>query len=165
MSQPPSPPKGSLQRTAEIDVNASIEKVFNYITNGQVLPAWLKKSGPISGETRVDIIKGPYSAPGASRKVYFQNGDSLLEQLTWFDPVTYYSYSVTEITAGIRHLTSIGYGQWWFQQINGKTHIKWVYSFLPKNIFARAVLSMFLTMFYTKFMNHSLGLAKAELER
>lgn len=165
MPQSPTPPKSSLQRTAEIDVNAPIQTVFNFISDGDVLSQWLKKSGPISGVTRTEILQGPYSEIGASRRVYFENGDTLVEQLTSFNPVTGYSYSVTGITDSIRLLTSIGYGQWWFEERNGMTHVKWVYSFVPKNLLARIALGIFLSLFYTKFMKQSLKLAKSQLEK
>lgn len=165
MSQSSISAKGLLNRRAETDINASIETVFNYISSGELLPDWLKKCGPVNGVVKTEIVKGPYNFPGASRTVYFDNGDTLTEQLLSFDPVGYYSYSVTKITDPLRHLTSIGYGQWWFENQPGGTHVKWVYSFLPKNLFARLALSIFLSLFYTKFMNQALRLAKARIEK
>lgn len=165
MNQAPGPPKRALHRSAEIDINASLESVFAYISSGEKLPDWLKKCGPVNGAVKVEIVKGPYSFVGASRKVDFDNGDTLVEQLTSYDPFTSYSYSVTHITNSLHHLTNAGFGQWWFTNNNNTTHLKWTYSFVPNNFFARMVLSIFLSLFYTKFMNQSLKLAKANMER
>ena len=165
MEQPPIPVNGVLKRTAEIDISATSQTTFQYISNSDVLPAWLKKCGPINGAVKTVINKGPYSVVGANRTVYFDNGDTIVEQLTWFEPYVYYSYSVTNFSDFLRHLTNIGYGQWWFENIDDKTHVKWVYTFVPKNFFSRMVLSLFLSLFYTKFMNQSLQLAKTQIEK
>lgn len=164
MNQVRNSPKRVLKRSAEIDINASVESVFDYISSGGKLPEWLKKCGPINGAVKVEIIKGPYSFVGASRTVDFDNGDTLVEQLTSYDPFTSYSYSVTHITNSLHNLTRAGYGQWWFTNNNSGTHLKWTYSFVPNNFFAGVVLSLFLSLFYTKFMNRSLKLAKTNLE-
>ena len=165
MNQPPGPPEKALHRSAEIDINASIQTVFNYISSSEKLPEWLKKCGPINGAIKVEVVKGPYSFVGATRTVDFDNGDTLVEELTSYDPVTSYSYSVTHITNSLNKLTRAGYGQWWFTNNNSGTHLKWTYSFVPNNFLAGVVLSIFLSLFYTRFMNHSLKLAKASLER
>lgn len=159
------PTESALAQTAEIHIDQDREAVFNFIASGETLPAWLKKYGPINGATKTVVTKGPYSEIGARRMVYFTDGSTLVEQLLEFEPVAYYSYSVTEITNVLRHLTATGYGQWWFGQAGTTTHVKWVYSFVPKNGLARVLLSVFLSLFYHTFMNQCLQRAKAQLER
>lgn len=165
MEKSPIPTNGVLVRTAEIDVANSRETVFKYISGGEALPAWLKKCGPVNGVVKTVVNKGPYTTVGASRTVYFDDGSTIVEQLTEFDPFSYYAYSVTDITNALRHLTNLGYGQWWFEERAAVTHVKWTYSFVPKNVVARLFLSVFLSLFYKKFMNQALQLAKGQLER
>ena len=165
MEQPPIPVTGVIKRKAAIEVNCRKEAAFAYIDSATSLPDWLKKCGPVNGAVKVEINKGPYSFVGASRTVYFDNGDTIVETLASYTPPVYYSYSVTQFSDFLRHLTNIAYGQWWFQDVGGKTHVTWVYTFVPKNIFSKIILSIFAGLFYKKFMTQCLQLVKGEIEK
>jgi hypothetical protein len=158
------PPHGALSKTAEIEIDRDREEVFRYVSANNTLPAWLKKCGLVNGVTGTTINHGPYSFVGASRTVYFDDQSTLVETLTEYNPYQYYSYSVTNITDKLKSLISIGYGQWWFSDKGSSTQVKWVYSFVPKNFFARIGLSLFMAFFYARFMKQSLQLLKTQLE-
>ena len=165
MLQPPLLPDNVPASTREIDIKGSPEQVFRYISNGITLPDWLKKSGPVSGATRTIITKGPYSFVGATRTVFLTDGSNITEQLLEYQPNNYYSYSITGISDVLRHLTTVAYGQWWFENNGTNTHVKWTYRFVPKNFFARIGLALFLRLFYGQFMNRALLLAKERIEQ
>lgn len=158
------PPKGSLTRNAKLDIQDSPRNVFNYVSSSDTLPDWLRKTGPVNGAVKVTNNEGPYTFVGANRTVIFDDGSSILEQLIDYQPHTYYAYSVTRITNKLRGLISIGYGQWWFVETKSSTQVTWAYSFVPKNFLARILLSLFLSLFYVRFMKHSLHLVQQQLE-
>jgi hypothetical protein len=158
------PKKGILKRSAQVTVNCDKPLAFKFISSSEELPNWLKKSGAIPAALNAKIIKGPYNFVGAKRKVIFDGGDSAIEELMTFNPSSNYSYSITEFSDFLRFLTKEAYGQLWFDTIDDKTRITWEYSFSYRNIFARAFLSLFLSMVYKKFMKNSLLEAKGYIE-
>ena len=159
------PASGTLQRTAEIIVDCNKEKAFRYISGGSHLSHWLKTSGPIAGEKKVEVIQGPYSKPGATRKVVFKNGDSVVEELLSHNAFANYSYQVTQFSSFFKNLTDKAYARVWFDTVNDKTRIRWTYYFTYKNASSRVVIALFLLLFYKKFMQHALDAAKRDMEK
>jgi len=165
MEQPQIPNTGVVRKSVAIGIACKKEAAFDYISSGDALPMWLRKTGPIHGAVKVEVIKGPYNFVGATRHVTLEAGDGIIETLTYYDRPVYYSYSVTNFQDFLKHLVKMAYGQLWFEDVGNNTHVVWVYTFVPKNVFAKAVVWLFLTLFYKKFMNQSLQLAKAEIEK
>ncbi len=153
-----------LKDTAEVIVNCDKETAFKFISSSDELPDWLKKSGPISRVKNVEIIKGPYNFAGAQRKVIFENGDSLLEELLSYNKYANYSYRITKFHDFVKHLSNVAYSEIWFDTVDDKTRIRWLYSFTYKNFFASLVLHLFLTFVYKKWMKQSLKNAKEAIE-
>ncbi len=153
-----------LSKCAEVTVDCSKETAFKFISGNSELPSWLRKSGPIHGAVLVEVMKGPYDFPGATRKVIFDNGDTIIEQLIDYNPYANYAYSVTEFSNFFKHLTNKAYGQVWFNTVNDNTYIKWKYTFTGKNIFASLFIWLFLQVAYKKFMQQSLNYAKQSIE-
>lgn len=154
-----------LTRKASILVNCDLHTAYEFISSGEKLPLWLKKSGPVPAATGVEVLEGPYDHPGARRKVQFVGGDSLIEELMTLDPPASYNYSVTQFTNFLEKLSGQAYGQLWFDHIDGQTRITWAYSFHYKNVLKRMILFLFLTFVYKKFLNQSLQHAKAAIEQ
>jgi hypothetical protein len=158
------PKKGILKRSANVLVACDKSTAFNFISSDSELPNWLKKVGPIPAALNAEILKGPYNFVGARRKVFFDGGDSVVEELMTFNPYANYSYSVTEFSNFLRFFSKKAYGQVWIDRIEDQTRITWEYSFSYKNIFARLILSLFLTLLYKKFLKKSLENAKGYIE-
>ncbi len=59
------PAKGVITRTAQIEIDSSIERAFNYISAEESLTKFLKKYGPIHAVIKYKMHKGPWSIPGA----------------------------------------------------------------------------------------------------
>jgi len=159
------PTRKIMCRQASVMVNCSQEKAFNYISSSTELPDWLKKLGPIPGAEKVEILKGPYDFVGAERKIYFDAGNVATEELISRDPWTSYSYKISQFNQLFGKLTDAAFGQIWFDQINDQTRIKWKYTFTYKNIFAKALLSVILTLYYKRYLEKALIRAKANLEK
>ncbi|MBC8047635.1 MAG: hypothetical protein H7Y00_12620, partial [Fimbriimonadaceae bacterium] len=160
----PVPSEKILTETSEVIVHCAKEDAFKFISSNNELPLWLKKSGPIAQAKTVEIIKGPYNFVGAQRKVIFDNGDNITEELMSFNMYANYSYRIAQFSDFLKHLTNAAYSQFWFDTVKDKTRIRWVYSFTYKNFLGRIVLSLFLLFVYKKWMKNSLKNAKGVLE-
>lgn len=158
------PTKDVLTRKASVIVNCDLDTAYDFISSGEKLPLWLKKSGPVPAATGVELLDGSYDFVGARRKVLFTGGDSLIEQLMNIDKPASYNYSVTQFTNFLEKVSGQAYGQLWFDDMEGQTRITWAYTFQYKNLGARMVLSLFLTFVYRKFMKNSLVNAKLVIE-
>jgi hypothetical protein len=158
------PTSGVIKRTAEIDIDASIEKVFNYISAEESLTKFLKKYGPIHAVEKHVTHKGPWSMPGAYRTLYFESGDTLREELLVFTPFTYFAYSISEFSSVTKHLSDIAYGHFEFVKKENKTHVTWTYSFKPKNFLTSIPLSIFMSLYFKKYMRQGLQIAKNDIE-
>ena len=154
-----------LQTNAEVVVVCDEEIAFAYISGNSELSTWLTKCGPIAGAKNVEVIAGPYTKPGAIRKVVFEDGNSVTEELISYSPFSGYTYSVSHFSNFFRYLTAKVYAQLWFDKLDDTTRIKWVYSFTYKNVAAKIFISLFLPLFYKKFMQQALDTAKLQMEK
>jgi hypothetical protein len=161
----PVPKSKVIKEQAVVMVNCTKETAYKYISGSSELPDWLIKSGPVDGVKDVEIIDGPYSRVGATRKVIFADGDTIREELLTYNPFTYYDYSVTAFSDFLHKLTDAAFGQFWFEQSDGQTKITWVYSYTYKNIFSRLILWLFNQLFFKKFMQNALNMAKIRIEK
>lgn len=159
------PTSGVLKRSAQTLVNCTEQEAFDFISSSTKLSEWLKKVGAVPGAEKVDLLDESYDQIGQKRVITFQGGNTAQEQLLTYNPPGNYSYRITKFSNFLKKLSNAAYGQLWFDHIDGKTRITWVYSFTYKNIFARMALSLFLTFIYKKFMRVSLKNAKAVLEK
>lgn len=158
------PTKGTVTGKAEIDIAAGIQQVFDYIPSEKSLPEYLKSYGPIHAVVRSELHKGPWSEPGAYRTLYFETGDTLREDLLAFHAPTYFAYSISEFSNFAKHLSSIAYGEWSFKSGENKTNVQWKYTFKPKNILTKMVVSLFMHLYFRKYMQQSLLNAKKNIE-
>lgn len=158
------PTSGVITRTAKIEIDSSIDKVFNYISAEESLTKFLKRYGPIHAVERTEMHKGPWSIPGAYRTLYFETGDTLREELLIFQPFTYFAYSISEFSNFAKHLTDIAYGQFAFETKENKTYITWTYSFKPKNFLTGIPLSIFMSLYFEKYMQQGLQISKKDIE-
>jgi hypothetical protein len=158
------PTIGVIKETVSVLVDCTKERAYNYVSGSEQLPDWLKKSGPISGVSFVEIIKGPYTQVGAKRKVTFEDGDTVQEELISYNPYANYAYRITAFSDFLRKLTNAAYGQLWFDRIDDKTRITWMYSYTYKNTFSRIILWLFNTLLFKKFMQKGLNNVKVHIE-
>jgi hypothetical protein len=158
------PVKAVVVSKSSILVDCSKETAFRFISSSEKLSSWMKKSGPVSAVKMVNILSGPYDHVGATRKVIFEHGDTIQEELISWHPYANYAYRVTKFSDFLRKLTKEAYGQIWFDTFGKQTRINWVYSYRYKNAFARFVLFLFNRLVFKKFMAASLGHAKSQID-
>ena len=159
------PTRHVIRRRASVTVGCDPSKAFAYISDSADLHNWLCKAGPIAGVQKVDVVAGPYDQTGARRIVTFKNGDTIQEELVDWMPSASYAYRVSAFSDFLRKLTDAAYGEFWFERKEGRTKIKWEYSYTYKNGFARCVLWIFNTFFFVRFMQAGLKTAKTRLEQ
>jgi hypothetical protein len=154
------PATGVKKVSASVLVDGDKQTAFRFISSGSQLPKWLKKAGPVSGARATSVVKGPYDHDGAIRKVEFENGDSVQEEIIKFDPYVSYAYRVTAFTNFFRKLTDTAYGELWFDRYGEKTRITWVYAYAYKNFFAGLFITLFNALVFRKFMQKGLERAR-----
>lgn len=158
------PLKGVIRKKAEILVRCDQATAYRFISGSNELPLWLKKYKLIHGARNIEILKGPYDEVGARRKVFFDNGDSIVEELILCNEPYNYAYTVTDFSNAFRFLTKTAYGRLWFDVNGNKTRITWEYAFSYRNLFARLFIALFMALVYKKFMMQSLQNAKGVIE-
>lgn len=159
------PKTGILKRKASVLVSCTDHQAFGFISSSSRLPEWLKKVGAVPGAEKVTLLDQSYDGVGDRRIITFQGGDTAMEQLLTYNPPANYSYRISKFSNFLNKLAECAYGQLWFDHVDGQVRITWEYSFAYRNIFTRAVLSLFLTFVYKKFMKKSLANAKAILDK
>jgi hypothetical protein len=158
------PTKRILKTSAEVIIDCDKEKAFQFISSVSKLSGWLKKAGPIYGVTNVEMIKGDWSKVGDARRVERGDGATLVEELISYHPHANYAYQTTQFSDIFRFLTRKTYGQCWFDTVNDRTRVKWVYIFTYKNVFARLFLTLFIPIFLKRYLQNGLNNAKEYLE-
>ena len=156
MEQTNIPIKGVLTREARILVRCSQQAAFEFISSSEELPRWLKSLGPIPGAEKVDVIEGPYDHVGARREIHFDKGNIATEQLIRRDPYANYAYEISHFNQLFGKLTNAAYGELWFDIVDNQTRITWKYTFTYRSFFARILLSLILSLYYTRFLKQAL---------
>ena len=158
------PTKKSVKTMAQVEMDCSKKTAFEFISNSDELPRWLKKYGNIHAALNTEILSESYDFIGAKRKVYFNGGDSTIEELLTYNPHANYSYKIYDFTNAIKKFTDAGFGQFWFDRVGNKTRVTWVYTFSYKNIFSKIILKLLLKFVFKKFMYNNLVNAKNYIE-
>ena len=153
-----------LRIVVETEIDASIEKSFEYIVPVELshifkrykkLPAIVKTSN-----------QDPWYKAGMHRRVFFEDGNTAEEYLLSVHPHTSFSYKIEGFTSALRHLTRRIEGKWIFSKTaEGKTHISWTYTIIPKNFFARFLINTFVRKNVEGLLNQALGILKKDLEK
>lgn len=159
------PNSGVIKKTAVVDIVSPVQRVFGYISAEESLPKFLKKYGPVHAVTGAKMHKGPWSVPGAYRTLHFDSGDTLREELLVFQPFSYFAYCISDFSNVTKYLCHIAYGEFNFKPLNGTTQVSWTYSFKPRNFLTSILLSAFMSLYFKKYMQQGLQLAKEDIER
>lgn len=158
------PEKTTLVVKSEIMVDCSKKTAFDFIISSDKLHHWLKTYGSIKSVLYVENLSETYDHVGAKRMVHFDGGDTTMEELMSYRPYSNYSYKAYRFTNVMKKLTSLAYGQLWFDSIGDKTRITWVYRFTYKNFLSKLILKLILKFMFKKFMANSLKNAKNYIE-
>ena len=158
------PKKKIIHIKAQTVVNCSKKEAFEFIISNDELPNWLKKSGMVHAALNAELLSDSYDHIGAKRRVYFDGGDSILEELLSYNPYANYSYKISEFTNIMKRFSTHAFGQLWFDTVDNKTRITWDYSFTYKDPICHLILGILLPIMFKKFMEKSLENAKLYIE-
>lgn len=101
------------------------------LTGYNLLPAVVRTSGNT----------GPWDQPGSSRTVHLADGTTAREQVTDYDRPRYFAYRTSDYTFSLKYLSTGAKGQWWFEEKDGQTNIRWTYAFKAKGPVTASLLS------------------------
>jgi hypothetical protein len=76
----------------------------------------------------------------------------------------YFSYTVSGFTGVFRFITTSANGEWWFEPVSAKTHIKWRYAYSPRNVAAIPLLWFTVNVLWRGYMKKALSLSKRQIE-
>ncbi len=156
--------KDLVTRQASINIASDRETVFNYLSAEESLTHFLKKYGPIHAVVKHETHKGPWSMPGACRTLYFDNGDTLREEMISYHPHDSFSYHISDFSGTVKNLASMAIGEFSFSSEGSQTNVVWTYTFQAKNAFTAVIVSLFMDLFFKKYMQQNLLIAKANIE-
>jgi hypothetical protein len=142
----------SVEATFEAIVPIQLSKMF---TGYRVLPA--------VSATREQT--GGWDHVGASRVVDLADGSSAREEITAYEPPSYFAYRVTGFTSPLRALVLGATGEWWFSAGDRETTaIRWRYTFEPRGV-ARPIVASVIARLWRGYARKALALAVREAER
>lgn len=146
-------------------VRVPVQDVFRFVTAKDVLPKILLGYGPLPGVVSTSENTGPWHVPGSYRMVHLKNGSSAREELTDYQPPTYFAYRTSDFTSVLKYVVSQGRGQWWFSPDEQGTRVKWTYTFTARSRFTQAVLMVFVLLLWRGYMRGALREIKAQTEQ
>lgn len=129
-----------------------------------VLPKVLLGYGPLPPVVGTSANTGPWDQVGSSRTVHLRGGDTTREEVTAFDRPAHFAYRVDRFSHALRHLTSEGSGEWWFEEGRGSTHVRWTYAFQARSGLALPPLVAFLRILWRGYMRVALEEVRRRFE-
>ena len=132
--------------TLMFSVGAKIVPVFDFIVPEDVLPKVLTGYGLLPGVVRTSGNTGPWDSPGSSRTVHLADGTTARETVTAYARPRHFSYRTDQYTFALRHFANSAVGEWWFDELLDRTHVKWTYTFNSKGILTVPILKLFVRL-------------------
>ena len=138
--------------TQETWVRGRIEDVFDFVAAEDVLPKILTGYGLVPAVASTSNVSGPWDQPGSNRIVHLADGSTVNEGVTHYRRATYFAYRVSDPSFSLRHLMVEARGEFWFEERDGGTQVRWTYTFVAKNRFAKLPLTLFVATQWKGFM-------------
>jgi hypothetical protein len=74
------------------------------------------------------------------------------EQVTDYDRPRYFAYHTSDYTFSLKYLATGAKGQWWFEEKDGQTDIRWASTFTGRGAVTAALLTLFVRSQWTGYM-------------
>lgn len=155
----------SAAATVTTTIEASREKTFLHIVPID-LTSIFTGYGPLPSVSQTLNQTGPWDAAGRTRNVVFSDGSSARETLTSYDYPNRFAYRITEFTGVLRFLASEARGEWWFEDVPGRsaTSVRWRYEFVSRSAILKPLVSLFTRSLWRGYMGKALRLSKEQVE-
>ncbi len=143
------------EQTFNVATDVDLTKIF---TGFSFLPAVVE----------VQNQKGSWDHAGVSRNPVFSDGKGAFEQITTYNPPTYFDYDVIKFTNVLGRLVSGAHGSWTFSRdpsTSGEpaTVIEWAYAFAPLPL-RRSIVKILIAPAWRAYMRRALALTVREVE-
>lgn len=125
----------------------------------------LKGYGPLPAVVHTSGQKGAWDQPGATRTVHLADGNTAFEKVTACERPRYFEYRVSGFTNVIGFLAKDAIGQWWFEEKENKTSVRWRYTFHARNALTAVLLFPFVKVFWNGYMRVGMQTIKQLVER
>ncbi len=136
----------------EIVIDGSVNAVFDFVAAEGVLPIVLTGYGMLPAVTSTSGNTGPWDQPGSSRTVHRADGTTSREEVTNYDRPAYFAYRTSDYTFALKYLASSARGQWWFEDRDHQTYVRWTYSFTAKSAVTAILLRLFAQFQWAGYM-------------
>jgi hypothetical protein len=144
-------------------INKSINEVFEYVAPinlAHIFKRYKYLPAVINSNEKEKWIKS-----GLTRTVFFEDGNTALEELLVVNNPEYFAYKVSNFTSVLRYLIIQVNGNWQFStEENGSTKIVWEYELLPKNKFTSWIITTFLYKDINKLLQNALDIISNDLK-
>lgn len=138
--------------TLQTDITAPAEAVFDFVAAEDVLPKVLTGYSLLPAVVRTSGNTGPWDKPGSSRTVHLADSTTSREEVTDYKRPGFFSYRTSDYTFALKYLATSAEGQWWFEERQGETHIRWTYTFTAKGAVTAILLLLFVKSQWTGYM-------------
>lgn len=155
---------GSIAATLEAFIAARREPTFDFVTAEGVLPKMLTGYQLLPAVVRTSGNTGPWDRPGSARTVHLADGTTAREEVTAYEVPRYFAYRTSHYTFALRYLATHAEGQWWFEEHNNGTKVRWTYTFHPRSWFSAIPLAMFVRTQWLGYMGTCIMNAQRILE-
>jgi polyketide cyclase/dehydrase/lipid transport protein len=153
---------GYVSHTEEIVVDVPIE-VYRELSDKVELQDALEGTDGIPSVAGTETIKGTWSDPGARRRVSLDGGHFAAEEVLINTPDTF-RYQVWGFTNYGKLVTDYAIGEFNIHEDDGKTHVRWTYSFHKNSLVSQLFLPNFVSNNWASFMRSSLNNTKTSVE-
>ena len=156
--------KNHPQIVVTTNIHSPVDESFEYIVPIE-LPHIFKRYKNLPAIVRTSN-KEIWYTPGMQRTVYFEDGNTAQEFLLTVSPHSSFSYRIEKFTSPLRRLANKIEGNWLFTEPEkGQTQIKWTYTIVPKNYFARMIINIFIKKNVEELLSNALKILKEDLEK
>lgn len=138
--------------THEALVSGPATDVFDFVAAEDVLAKILTGYGLVPAVAFSSDVSGPWDQPGSHRIVHLSDGSTLKEGLTAYNRATYFAYRVSDPSFALKHLMTEATGQFWFEEAEDNTKVKWTYTFHARNRLTRLPLMLFVRSQWNGYM-------------
>lgn len=148
----------------EIVIDLPVEQYHEWSSNTP-LEAVLTETSGIPSVLRTEMIQGTWNQVGARRRVVLNDGHFAAEEVLVNEQPGLFRYAVWGYTNYARFAVDYAVGEFQFEDVSGKTHIRWTYSFHKNSILSDIFLPNFVQSNWAAYMRNALQTMKHESER
>ncbi|AJY73451.1 hypothetical protein [Paenibacillus beijingensis] len=154
---------GYITHSEEIIIDMPLDQYLAWVET-QPLEAGLTGQDDIPSVARTEIIQGTWHEVGARRMIVLSDGHYVAEEVLAENP-NLFRYQVWGYTNYARFATDYAIGEFQREEVDGKTHIKWTYSYHKRSNLTGRFLESFVENSWGPYMRQYLQISKEQSEK